>query len=93
MTLEEMWDCLNVEHGVSEQTLQVVTNINGYNEDTMRIHPIRSLLIVGGFALFLQLRRDASPPSATRWPWPMPPISRRKGLQLPSMLTDVRNGM
>lgn len=36
MTLDEMWDCLNVEHGVSEQTLQVVTDINGYNEDTMR---------------------------------------------------------
>lgn len=36
MTLEEMWDCLHVEHGVSEQTLQVVTDINGYNKDTMR---------------------------------------------------------
>lgn len=36
MTLEEMWDCLNVEHDVSEQTLQVVTDVNGYNEDTMR---------------------------------------------------------
>lgn len=36
MTLEEMWDCLNVEYGVSEQTLQVVTDINGYNEDSMR---------------------------------------------------------
>lgn len=36
MTLDEMWDCLNVKHGVSEQTLQVVADINGYNEDTMR---------------------------------------------------------
>lgn len=36
MTLEEMWDCLNVEHGVSEQTLRVVIDINGYNEDSMR---------------------------------------------------------
>ena len=35
MTLDEMWDCLNVEYDVSEQTLQVVTAINGYNEDTM----------------------------------------------------------
>lgn len=67
MTLEEMWDCLNVEHGVSEQTLQVVTNINGYNEDTMRIYPIRSLLIVGGFALFLVTWLDllSIPPCAT----------------------------
>lgn len=36
MTIEEMWDCLNVEYGVSEQTLQVATSINGYNEDSMR---------------------------------------------------------
>lgn len=29
MTIEEMWDCLNVEYDVSEQTLQVVADING----------------------------------------------------------------
>jgi hypothetical protein len=34
MTIEQMWDKL-AELGVSEQTLQVVTNINGYNETTM----------------------------------------------------------
>lgn len=32
--IETMWDSL-LELGVSEQTLQVVTNINGYNEKTM----------------------------------------------------------
>ena len=32
--LHEMWDKLE-ELGVSEQTLQIVTDINGYNEETM----------------------------------------------------------
>lgn len=35
MTTAEMWDALE-EMGVSEQALQVVTNINGYSEQTMR---------------------------------------------------------
>lgn len=30
-----MWDELIDEYGVSEQTMQVVTDINGYNEQTM----------------------------------------------------------
>lgn len=34
MELSEMWDEL-VSMGVSEQTLQIVTDINGYNEQTM----------------------------------------------------------
>lgn len=34
-TIEEMWDTL-LEFGVSEQTLQIITDINGYNADTMR---------------------------------------------------------
>lgn len=34
MTLEQMWDALE-EMSVSEQTLQIVTNINGYNEQTI----------------------------------------------------------
>ena len=31
---EEMWDEL-LELGVSEQTLQIVTNINGYSAETL----------------------------------------------------------
>lgn len=34
MDLDEMWDRL-LELGVSEQTLQIVTSINGYNRETM----------------------------------------------------------
>lgn len=34
MELSEMWDEL-ISMGVSEQTLQIVTDINGYNEQTM----------------------------------------------------------
>lgn len=36
MTLEDMWNTLENDYGVSEQTLQIITDINGYNEDTMR---------------------------------------------------------
>ena len=35
LTINEMWDTL-LDLGVSEQTLQVVTNINGYNEQSMK---------------------------------------------------------
>ena len=34
-TINEMWDTL-LDLGVSEQTLQVVTDINGYNEQSMK---------------------------------------------------------
>lgn len=34
MSIEEMWDKL-LEMGVQEETLQVVTSINGYNEKSM----------------------------------------------------------
>ena len=34
MTIEQTWDILE-EHGVSEQTLQTVTAINGYTLDTL----------------------------------------------------------
>ena len=33
--LFEMWDILQEQFGVSEQTLQVVTDINGFTEETM----------------------------------------------------------
>ena len=35
LSINEMWDTL-LEMGVSEQTLQVVTDINGYNEQSMK---------------------------------------------------------
>lgn len=35
MSVSEMWDELE-SRGVYEETLQVVTDINGYNEDAMR---------------------------------------------------------
>ena len=34
MNTDQMWDAL-LEAGISEQTLQIVTNINGYSEETM----------------------------------------------------------
>ena len=34
LTTQEMWDTLE-NLGVSEQALQLITDINGYNEDTM----------------------------------------------------------
>ncbi len=34
MTIETMWEILEVL-GVSEQTLKIVTSINGYTEETM----------------------------------------------------------
>ena len=34
MSVDEMWNTL-LEMGVSEETLQVVTDINGYNEEAM----------------------------------------------------------
>lgn len=35
MTINEMWEILSEQYGVSEQTLQVVTSINGYNAQAM----------------------------------------------------------
>lgn len=34
MTIEEMWDTL-LELGVSEETLQCMSNFNGYTKETM----------------------------------------------------------
>lgn len=31
LTVAQAWDVLNENFGVSEQTLQIVTDINGYN--------------------------------------------------------------
>ena len=35
MTASEMWDVLMTRFGVSKQTLQIVTDINGYSEETL----------------------------------------------------------
>lgn len=35
MNNNEMWDAL-LERGVSEQTLQIITSINGFNEETLK---------------------------------------------------------
>ena len=35
MNKEEMWDVL-IEQGVSDESLRLVTNINGYSEETMK---------------------------------------------------------
>jgi hypothetical protein len=34
MGIEQMWDTLT-ENGVSEDTLQIITNINGYSAETL----------------------------------------------------------
>ena len=35
MSTDEMWDCLVETVGVSEETLRIVTCIDGYSTDTM----------------------------------------------------------
>lgn len=50
MTINQMWDKL-LEMGVSEQTLQIVTDINGYSEQTM----LDVLYAYSGYRTFEQL--------------------------------------
>ena len=50
LSINEMWDTL-LEIGVSEQTLQVVTDINGYNEQKIK----KILYSVTGYNDFDQL--------------------------------------
>ena len=33
--VDQMWDTLQDMYGVSEETLQIITDINGYDTDTM----------------------------------------------------------
>lgn len=35
MTIQSMWNIL-VDMGVNEQTLDIITDINGYSEETLR---------------------------------------------------------
>lgn len=53
ITKEQAWDMLS-ELGVSEQTLQTVTNINGYNLETMQ----DILYSVTGYRSFDQLEGE-----------------------------------
>lgn len=54
MTKEQMWNYLEEIVGVSEQTLQVVTDINGYSEETM----CDILYAVTGYRDFGQLQDE-----------------------------------
>lgn len=54
MNKEQMWNYLEEVVGVSEQTLQVVTDINGYNEQTM----LDILYAVTGYRNFEQLEEE-----------------------------------
>lgn len=50
LSIAEMWERLE-EMGVSEQTLQIVTDINGYNEETL----LDVLYAFSGYRNFEQL--------------------------------------
>lgn len=54
MSADEMWDYLLEQIGVSEETLQVVTDINGYSEQTM----CDILYAVTGYHSFEQLEEE-----------------------------------
>ncbi len=54
MHKEQMWDYLKDVVLVSEQTLQVVTDINGYSEETM----LDILYAVTGYRSFDQLEEE-----------------------------------
>lgn len=53
MSVEEMWDAL-IEIGVSGQTIDVVTSINGYSEETM----CDILYVITGYRDFDQLEEE-----------------------------------
>lgn len=53
LTVEDMWNEL-FDMGVSEQTLQIVTDINGYSEETM----LDILYAHTGYRNFDQINED-----------------------------------
>lgn len=54
LSLDEMWDIF-IEYNIcSEETLQVVTSINGYSEETM----LDILFVTTGLRNFEQLAED-----------------------------------
>ena len=54
MTKEQMWEYLEEIIGVSQETLDVVTNINGFTEETM----CDILYAVTGYRYFDQLEEE-----------------------------------
>lgn len=52
--LDKLWDILTEQVGVSEETLQVVTSINGYNKDTLE----SILFVKTGYRSFSQLEES-----------------------------------
>lgn len=54
LTVEDMWNEL-FDMGVSEQTLQIVTDINGYSEETM----LDILYAYTGYRNFEQINEDS----------------------------------
>lgn len=53
MNKNEMWDQL-IDLGISEQTLQIVTSINGFSEETM----LDVLYAATGYRSFDQLEEE-----------------------------------
>ncbi len=53
MKKEHMWDTL-LEMGISEETLQIVTAINGYSEETL----LDVLYAAFGYRSFDQIREE-----------------------------------
>lgn len=54
MTKEQMWEYLEETIGVSQETLDVVTSINGFSEETM----LDILYAVTGYRSFDQLEEE-----------------------------------
>lgn len=54
MTVSDMWDTLIEEYGVSEETLQIVTDIIGYSESALE----SVLYAVAGLNSFDQLEEE-----------------------------------
>ena len=53
MTIDQMWDAL-IDKGVTEQTLDLITSINGYSKDTL--HDV--LFAYTGYRDFEQANSD-----------------------------------
>lgn len=54
LTITEMWDVLVTLFNVSSDTLNIITSINGYNEDTM----CDILYVVSGYRDFDDVKGD-----------------------------------
>jgi len=54
MTTAQAWDILTEDYGISDETLQIVTSINGYNFDTLE----DVLYATTGYRSFDQLEEE-----------------------------------